>query len=408
MNENVKPQTTSYAWILLAIVILAGGISVYTQMAVAARAFEIIPALKLNAIQFGMIMTAPMFPSIFLALPVGTLADRYGVKIVCTVGLIIAIVGTFFRYLTPSFIGYFTLMALTGTGVMAINANIGKLVAAWFSEEHSGKALGIYYAGIRFGMFAGMATGAMFASAKSSYIVEGLLTIFATVMWMAFAKNAPAGVQVASPEPMSKHIGVAMRSKNIWLAGFGALFFWGGFMAFNGNMAAALNAVNKINPVTGGWIASMILLGNAFGNLLGPVFADKAGRMKPFMHIATVGALLILFGWHASAVALWPILFIGGFLIGIALPFFMYYPVLLPEIPYESSGTAGGFVAQLMIIGAFCVPSFIIAPLAGMNFKLIFILGTLCFIIVNICSAFLPEIGAKAKTKNSELKQPAA
>lgn len=394
---NNKPQTSLYSWILLAIVILAGGISVYVQMAVAARAFELIPALKLNAVQFGMIMTAPMFPSIFLALPVGALADRYGVKIICTIGMIIAIAGTCFRYVSNDFIGYFSLMALTGTGVMCINANIGKIVAAWFSEEHSGRALGIYYAGIRFGMFIGMATGAMFASANSCYAAETVLMIIGTLAWMLFAKNAPAGYQAVSTEPLSKHFGVAMRSKNVWLAGVGALFFWGGFMAFNGNMANALNAINKIDPVTAGWVASMILLGNAFGNLLGPIFEGKAGLMKPFMHIATLGAILILFGWHGSITALWSILFLGGLLIGIALPFFMYYPVLLPEIPYESSGAAGGLVAQLMIIGAFCVPSWIIAPIAGMNFSMIFILGTVCFIIVNICSGLLPEIGAKAK-----------
>ncbi len=406
--SSKKPQTSSYSWILLAIVILAGGISVYTQLAVAARAYELIPALNLTPTQFAAIVSAPMFPTIFLAFPVGTLADRFGVKIVVTVGMILAIIGTAFRYLTPDFLSYFVLMAMTGLGVMCINSNIGKIVAAWFSEEHSGKALGIYYAGIRIGMFIGLATGAMFATAKGSYIVEGILTLVATIMWIAFAKNAPEGIEVASAEPMSKHIGVAIRSKNIWLAGFGAAFFWGGFMAINGNMANALNVVNKIDPVTAGWVASMILLGNAFGNLLGPIFADKAGKMKPFVHIATLGALLILFGWNASITALWPILFIGGFLIGISLPFFMYYPILLPEIPYASSGSAGGIIADLMIIGAFCVPSFIIAPLVGLDFKMIFILGTACYVIVNVLSAFLPEIGAKAMAEHAESKEAAA
>jgi NNP family nitrate/nitrite transporter-like MFS transporter len=408
MSSNSKPQTSSYSWILLAIVGLAGAISVYAQLAVAARAFEIIPALKLNAIQFGMIMTAPMFPSIFLCFPVGTLADRYGVKIVVTVGMIIAIVGTAFRYLTPTFGAYFALMALTGTGVMCINSNVGKIVGAWFSQEHSGKALGIYYAVIRIGMFIGLATGAMFPTAKASYIFEGILMVIATILWMLFAKNAPEGVQVVSTEPMSKHIGVAIRIKNVWLAGIGALFYWGGFMAFNGNLANGLNVVHKIDPVTAGWIASMLLLGNTFGNLLGPVWADKVGRMKPFLQLGLIGCLILMFGWNAPTMWLYPILFIGGFIFGLTLPFFMLYPVLLPEIGVDSAGSAGGLIAALMIIGAVCVPSFVIAPLVGLNFNMIFLMGTLCLLIVSILAAFLPEVGSKAMAQNSNSTHSAA
>ncbi len=408
MSSNSKPQTSSYSWVLLAIVGLAGAISVYAQLAVAARAFEIIPSLKLGAAQFALIVSAPMFPSIFLCFPVGTLADRFGVKIVVTIGMIIAIVGTIFRYLTPTFTSYFILMALTGSGVMCINSNVGKIVGAWFSQEHSGKALGIYYAVIRIGMFIGLATGAMFPTAKASYIFEGILMVIATILWMLFAKNSPEGIQVVSTEPISKHIGVAVRSKNVWLAGIGALFYWGGFMAFNGNLANGLNVVHKIDPVTAGWIASMLLLGNTFGNLLGPVWSDKMGRVKPFLQLGLIGCLILLFGWNAPTMWLWPVLFIGGFVFGLTLPFFMVYPVLLPDIGVESAGSAGGLIAALMIVGAVCVPSFLIAPFVGLDFNKIFIMGTLCLLIVSILSAFLPEVGAKGKKQNSTLTQPAA
>ncbi|HEX3011814.1 MAG TPA: MFS transporter [Syntrophomonadaceae bacterium] len=406
--SNNKLQTSSYSWILLAIVGLAGAISVYAQLAVAARAFEIIPALKLGAAQFALIVSAPMFPSIFLCFPVGGLADRFGVKIVVTIGMIIAIVGTAFRYLTPTFAGYFALMSLTGTGVMCINANVGKIVGAWFSQEDSGRALGIYYAVIRLGMFIGLATGAMFPTAKASYIFEGILMVAATILWMLFAKNAPEGVQVVSTEPISKHIGVAIRSKNVWLAGIGACFYWGGFMAFNGNLANGLNVMHKIDPVTAGWIASMLLLGNTFGNVLGPVWADKLGRMKPFLQLGLIGCLILLFGWNAPTMWLWPILFIGGFIFGLTLPFFMLYPVLLPDIGIDSAGSAGGLIADLMIVGAVCVPSFLIAPIVGMDFNKIFLMGTLCLLIVSILSAFLPEVGAKAMAQKAESSQTAA
>jgi Major Facilitator Superfamily. len=192
-----------------------------------------------------------------------------------------------------------------------------------------------------------------------------------------------------------KYLGNAAKSKYVWVAAFACFFYWGGFMVFAGNLSNALTTVGKIDPVKAGWLASMIFLGNTFGNLLAPIWANMVGRMKPFMFACIVGSIGIYLGWTSSATALWPILLICGFLLGGAIPFFMVYPVLLPEVAKEAQGSAGGIIDCLMLTGAFCIPSFIIAPIAGNNFGLLFGLATVCMILVGVCTWILPELGAK-------------
>ncbi|WP_425807714.1 nitrate/nitrite transporter [Desulfitobacterium sp. Sab5] len=399
-------KTTSYRWIILGIVSIAAALSCYAQFVVAARAFELIPALGLNMAAFAMIMSAPMFPNIFLGIPIGALADRFGVKSVVGIGLIIGVIGTTFRYMCYDFMSYFILMMLSGVGVMALNSNIGKIVGAWFEDKEVPTALGIYYAGCRAGMFLGMATGAMFPTAKASYVFVGILLAISTVLWYILAKNHPVGAPAAAPESVTKYIGQAARSKYVWVAGFACFFYWGGFMIFAGNLANALNVVSGISPVQAGWLSSMIFLGNTFGNLLAPIWAEKVGRMKPFMFACVVGSIGINFGWSASETMLWPILLITGFLLGGAIPFFMVYPVVLPEVSKEAHGSAGGIIDCLMLAGAFCIPSFIIAPISGNNFALMFGLATVCMVLVGVCTWILPELGRKGTyLKTTESKQ---
>lgn len=386
----------SYKWTILAIASVIAGISTYAQLEVAARAYLLFPALKLNMMQFSAIMSAPMLSAILISILSGALADRYGIKIVTNVGLVIGLIGTTFRFMTHDFWSYFILMFMSGFAVAIINANIAKLVGNWFRPQQHGTALGIYYFACRIGMFLGLATGAMFPSEFAAYVTPGVIYLIAGILWVALAQDKPEDAPEMPAQSMVKYLGKAAKVGYVWLAGLCTLLFWAGFMAYNGNLANALNVVKGIDPVTAGWMASMIFLGNAFGNLLAPIWADKIGRMKPFMApTAIIGGILLIYTFSASTAILWPLLFIVGFILGGSLPFFMIYPVALPQVGVEAAGSAGGIVATMMLFGAFFVPTFLVAPICGTNFSNIFIFGGVLFIALGIAAFFLPEMGAK-------------
>lgn len=74
------------------------------------------------------------------------------------------------------------------------------------------------------------------------------------------------------------------------------------------------------------------------------------------------------------------------------MPTFMSFPALLPEIGPKYAGTATGIIATLELIGAVVIPTYIITPVAGTNFKLYFFMAGATMIICAFVILLLPEL----------------
>ncbi|GEA17295.1 MFS transporter [Moorella sp. E306M] len=403
MDNNFKPSLLPYRWIILVVVWLGAFIGSYAQFQLPPLAYKLMPELNLTPSQYASILTAPMLPAVFFSIVAGTLADRFGVKRVVTVGFIFATVGIFFRYVATNYWQMLILMALAGTSSAFLNANIAKILGAWFPPEQLSKAMGIYITSPTFAMSVGMATTAMFSSIKAAFITAGIGCILTAVIWVALAKDKPEGAPELPAMPVAQYLGVAARSKNVWLVGLALLFMMGGAMAFSGFLPDALHSVRGIDPVTAGFLASMGTIGTLLGSILGPIICDRIGYMRRFLFSAgALGAVTIFYSWQAPLGAwIWMMLILSGVLAGAAGPILMSFPMLLPEIGPVYAGSAGGLMATLQLIGAVAIPTFIIAPLAGHNYYMMFGLAGMSIFLLGIVSLFLPELGRKAIVKPS-------
>jgi len=399
MNDTPKPAP--YRWVILMVMWFSTFIGCLTQFQVAALAFKIIPALHLSSPQFALIMSAPMLPAVLLSLAAGSLADRFGVKRVVTVGFAFSVVGVYFRYAATNFTTLFILMILAGLSSALLNANAAKLLGAWFPMEKMGTAMGLYFSSAATGITVALATSALFPSTKSAFVTAGIFMLAVWIAWMALIKAKPEGAPEMPVMPVSKYLGVVAKSKNVWLVGLGLMFFMGSNMAFSGFLPNALNAVRGVDPVTAGLLASIVTIGTMLGAIVGPAMSDRVGRIKPFLApVCILGAITMYVAWIVPTGAImWATLFSLGILMGISSPLLMAFPMLLPEIGPAYAGTAGGMIATLQLLGAFIIPAFIITPLAGSNFSLLFSLSSLFFLLLGVVSLFLPELGAKARAK---------
>jgi len=398
MSVAGKSVLSPYRWVILAVAMLAGFIGSYAQFQLPPLAYKLIPALRLSSSQFAALMSGPMTGAIFICILGGTLADRYGVKNVITVGLALAVIGCTFRYAVTSFWPFFFLTVLAGLASALLNCNLAKLFGAWFPPEQMSTVMGIYMISIALAMFSGTATTALFPSESIAFIFSGVACLVVLILWMIIAKNKPQEAPDLPVLPATQYLGKAARSSGIWLAGVCMFFVMGSTMTFSDFIPNVLHDLRGISPVQAGIYGSLATLGGVFGSFLGPMICNRMGMMKPYLVIIGLcGAAATFWSWQLPVgPAIVICLILTGFLQSGITPLILSLPMLLPEIGPVYAGSAGGVIATLQVLGAVLVPTFIITPLAGPNVRVLFGLAALFFALIIIPVLFLPELGSRA------------
>ena len=138
MKDVDTPVLFPYRWVVLAVAMLAGFIGSYAQFQLPPLAYKLMPALHMSTSEFAALMGGPLTGSLFICLIGGSLADRYGVKKVVTVGLVLASIGCTFRYAVTSFWPFFFLMILAGLAALCFALII---IPAMFLPELGSRAL---------------------------------------------------------------------------------------------------------------------------------------------------------------------------------------------------------------------------------------------------------------------------
>jgi nitrate/nitrite transporter NarK len=404
MSDVGKQALVPYRWVILAVAMLAGFIGSYAQFQLPPLAYKLMPALHLSASQFAALMGGPMTGAIFISILGGTLADRYGVKHVVTVGLVLAVIGCTFRYAATSFWPFFILTILAGLASALLNGNLAKLFGAWFPPDQMGTVMGIFLISPMLAGFLGTATTALFPSDASAFIFSGVACLVILLFWLILARNKPDGAPDLPILPAARYLSKAARSRSIWLAGMCVFFVMGSTMTFATFLPNVLQTLRGIGPVQAGFYGSLSTFGGAFGCFLGPVICNRMGFMKPYLVIAgLLGAAAAFWSWQqpvGSAIVM--ALIITGFLQSAVTPLIQSLPMLLPEVGPVYAGSAGGIIATLMVLGAVVVPTFVITPLAGSNVTVLFGLAALCFALLIIPVLFLPELGSRALSARSQ------
>lgn len=396
-----KVETTvlsPYRWVIIAVSMLAGFIGSYAQFQLPPLAYKLMPALDISASQFAALMGGPLTGSLFVCLVSGTLADRYGVKNVVTIGLILSVIGCTFRYAATSFWPFFFLTVLAGLASGLLVTNLAKLFGAWFPPEQMGTMMGLFMTSPMLAGFVGTATTALFPSETSAFIFSGIACFVILILWLILAKNKPAGAPAPPVLPITRYLGKAARSRAIWFAGICAFFVMGSMMTFTSFLPNVLRDFRGISPVQAGFYGSLATLGGVFGSFLGPLICNRVGRMKPYLIVVSLlGAAAAIWSWQFPVgPALVVSLMAAGFLMSAILPLVLSLPMLLREIGPVYAGSAGGIITTLQVFGGVVVPTFIITPLAGLDATLLFGLAAACNALIIIPTFLLPEVGSKA------------
>lgn len=398
MKDAETQVLSPYRWVIVAVSMLAGFIGSYAQFQLPPLAYKLMPALDISASEFAALMGGPLTGSLFICLISGTLADRYGVKNVVTVGLILSVIGCTFRYAATSFWPFFFLTVLAGIASGLLVTNLAKLFGAWFPQQQMGTVMGLFMTSPMLAGFVGTATTALFPSEKSAFIFSGAACFVILIVWLFLARNKPEGAPDLPVLPITRYLREAARSRAIWLAGICAFLVMGAMMTFTSFLPNVLQDFRGISPVQAGFYGSLATLGGVFGSFLGPVVCNRIGYMKPYLIVVSLlGAASAIWSWQLPVgPAIVIALMAAGFLMSAVLPLLLSLPMLVPEIGPVYAGSAGGIITTLQVFGGIVVPTFIITPLAGLNAPLLFGLAAVCYGLILVPALFLPELGARA------------
>ncbi|MDF7682265.1 MFS transporter [Lactobacillus sp. ESL0679] len=391
MEAKKLPVLSSYRWVILGIIALMDMISNYTQFQISALATQIMPQLHISTAQFSSLLMAPMLVAVFLSIPSGMLADKFGAKRVVTIGCIVSVIGAYGRLFAHSFITMMLVLMMFGVYMALLNANTIKIFSTWFKQD-TNVAMGIFFASASIGITLSQLTNSLFANVQAAYIFSSTVLLVLTVLWILLVKDTPEGEPVPKSEPVTKYLSVVVKSKKTWLVGITGGIGSAATMSFTGILPQALINGRGVAVASAGAIASVATIGSLLGSLIAPAVTNNLNKAKPFMLLTRIVAAISIFAtWFVPMGGLMMAnLVIGGFFGAANGPLMQGMVAAFPEIGPKYAGSAGGLVGTIQLLLSY-IFTVIISAIAGQNFMVTFGIQAVLTAATMIFITILPD-----------------
>lgn len=398
MIMNDKKKMILFITILAFFGMFIGNYGNYQLTAVPGSVYQ---AYNLTDSQFSSIMTAPMFPSIFLSIIIGILVDRFGISKMVSICYIIGSAGFIMRIFATDYTTMFLSMALTGAGCMILNSNLAKIVSSLYPMEKVGSVVGILMAGSTASMAVAYATTAMFPSLQTAFWIAAIASMIISLLWLLFVREkhfTREDAPVMETVPVKEALLTCFKSKNIWLMGFSLLFLLGGATVISNFQVTALTSLKGYSEAFAGSFGTVLMIGAILGSILIPVLVGRFKKQTPMIllicglitALSTVGIIAL------PSAGIYVACFLNGALRSGIIAVMMSLPVMFDEIGPKYAGTAGGLAVTLELLGAVIIPTYIIVPLGSGSIIAYFYLGAasiviaslLCYVVAKTCGVY--------------------
>ena len=401
-----EEKLSGYRWMILFVVCLICFMANFMQYQVSAWGVVVMTTLGIDAGGLTNLMLMPMLTAVFLSIPAGSLADRYGVKLVVSIGMVLSAVGGFLRYfMINDFTVQIVSMFMIGFGIAALNANLAKVLGSWFKQQTS-LAVGVFYAASCVSIVIAQAFSTYFPTLDVSYLVAAIAEAVTAALWIFFMRNVPEGEPMPEPEPVMKYIKIAAKSRGVWCIALPYGLTLASTTAYCAILPSALELVRGVDTATAGSMAAIITVGSFFACFAGPAAVLKLGKNKPFLIVTTViAAVVMVANWFLPlGTVMWVALVLNGFMTALSGPIIQAMTPDLPEIGAKYAGSAGGIIGTVGLLCSYFVPV-IVSSISGDNWTLNFTIESILFLASVLPIAMLPETGAAAKAEMPETSE---
>lgn len=402
-----------YRWVILAlcglaVIVVNGATLVFAGMAGFIMAPVEAGGYGLTAQEFTVLNSCSYLTGFLFCLLTGTWADRKGIKQVMVAGLAISLVGSVLRVFTGDFVGMFATSVVYGFGLAALNANSAKILSMWFPANMINVAMGIYLACATAGAAIFVPVASLFPSAQPTFIIVAVLSAITLLAWAFFYKKHPEN-EKPLVVPVAKHLGIVMKSRNLWVACLVIGFIMAAGAVNNGNLVAWMSGAKGVDVTVASLVSSVCNITCSVGGILFPAIISRVHREKWWLVGLALAVVVGVFVYYftldgiATAVGVAVVsMFVGG-----ALPLSKALPAELPDISQDHMGAAGGLHSTVQNALAFLIPSFVVGPMitmadGSMNYDMVQYCYMGLMLIMAICAAFLPKLVVGARGGEAE------
>lgn len=387
---------SGYRWVVLGLAWLLFGTLFLFWYDMGTLAPVLMETYGIDQTTYSLAFTLPWLIAGLLSFPAGMFADRVGVRTAATIGGVIAALGTFVR----AYPGVETLLlsqAILGVGLGIVFVNLPKLINAWFPPHQVGLATGIYLTSMMTFLSTGMVIAPYFPSWEYANTLGGGVIFIATLIFAAFVKNAPPGVEIPKA-PVIEGAKTALSNRAIWGAALGTFLAMSGMVPWQALFATAAYVELGIPIAVGGAIVSLITNPGWVGSFVFPALSAKTGKVRLYIIVLSIlFSALMLAAWFSGDVnAMWVLVGLAGFVAAGVIPHWMAVPAYLPFVDSrmkpEYIGGATGVLNTFLCLGGFLSTPFIIAPIAASSgFTTAFTVAAIFFAAQGIFAVLIPE-----------------
>jgi len=261
----------------------------------------LIPTLQtdhgLTLTSASVLISAPLLGLLLALIAWGAAADRFGERVVMTVGLALTGVLVLVSLTLPGFVLFGLGLMLAGAGAASVNAASGRVVLGWFSAKERGLAMGIRQTAQPVGV--GIAAATLPPLAHHF----GFTTAVALPAVLCLLSAARVWFVVVDPPRPERTVSAATSPYTGPKATTLMRLHTASSMLVIPQFVAATFAVTYLvsargwSPVAAGQLVAVVQVAGAAGRILAGVWSDRAGsRLRP-MRLIALGALTTMILW---------------------------------------------------------------------------------------------------------------
>jgi MFS family permease len=353
-----------YRWYVLTLTMLTYGIITgAARLCMPVLFKQISDDLGLSLVAIGTVWGMDPLAGVFIGLPGGLLADRFGVRRTLVVLCILAGIFGALRGFSINFFTMAATMFLFGLTVAATPSIVPKMTAEWFSGRDLGMANALLIVAWSIGaMVATMFSATVFSpwlgGWRNVMFLYGVPSVMLGLLWLT-AREPDFSHREDTPiasVPFREALSKVVRMKEVWIIGLITLLNWGASSGYVGylplyqrnigwtptNADAAITVLNGVMSIG---VIPMVML------------SDKLGSRKIVISISVVATVLNLALLPlVDVTGVWLLVILGGILRSGSSALFTVMVFEIKGVGSTYGGTATGLASAISMVGAFLAP----------------------------------------------------